>query len=287
MSVPGPKICVVTGANVGIGLETARGLLNRGATVVLACRDVEKAEAAKVELMASTKKQTVEVLMVDLADLLSIRSAADSIAQRFGRVDVLVNNAGLWATERHSTIDGFELNFGVNHLGPMAFTCALLPSLKAAAPSRVVMVSSGLHYKAQMQWADLQSEKSKFDGGAAYRQSKLANVLFANALARQLAGTGVTVNSLAPGVVATQLWRHMKPGSTPAPDRLISPAKGALCSLHVALNPSLEKVTGRYFEKQNEKPAAPQALNLQDQDRLWQVSAELLAAKGFAISVSG
>ncbi len=259
------RVCVVTGANSGIGLETARGLLSRGATVILACRDVQKGEAAKADIIATTKKDAALVMPLDLASLASVRTFAAALSAQFKTLDVLVNNAGLWVTQRQQTTDGLELTWGVNHLGPMALTLALVPLLKASPQGRVVTVSSGLHVQGSIRWADVELKQGGFDGGTAYRQSKLANVMFSNALARRLEGSAVTSNALAPGLVATQLFRHMG-ASGPNPSRMQSALRGASCSLYVATTPSLASVTGRYFERQQEIPCTPTALNIKTQD---------------------
>ena len=272
------KICIVTGSNTGIGKETARGLAQQGATVILACRDVAKATAARDDIAATTGRSDVEVEALDLASTASIRAFAARFKEKHKRLDVLVNNAGVWLTSRTTTAEGFESTFGVNHLGTFLLTQELLPLLKSSAPSRVVVLSSKLHYNGKMVWDDLQYERRKFSGPAAYNQSKLANVLFTKALARRLEGTGVTVNAVHPGVVATELARdypkllvkifHLF---------LLSPEQGAACSLHVATAGELSKVSGEYFEKSKIKLAAKPARDEAEQERLWKLSETLLS----------
>lgn len=272
------KICIVTGSNTGIGKETARGLAQRGATVVMACRDVAKAEAARDDIARSTGRKDVTVLALDLGSKESIRAFAERFRASHDRLDVLVNNAGLWPTSRRTTKDGLEMTFGVNHVGTHLLTRELLPLLRKSAPSRVVVLSSKLHHRGKMVWDDLQFEERKYDGSVAYNQSKLANVLFTRALARRLAGTGVTVNAVHPGVVATELIRdyprllvklfHLF---------LLTPEKGAACSLHVATAPELAGVTGEYFEKSKIKLAAKDALDEAAQERLWELTEKLAA----------
>jgi NAD(P)-dependent dehydrogenase (short-subunit alcohol dehydrogenase family) len=271
------KVVVVTGANTGIGKETARGLAERGATVVLACRDLAKAEDARADIAKTTGRTDVAVMALDLGDLAQIKSFARDFRERFGRLDVLVNNAGLTVRKRGTTRDGLESTFGVNHVGPALLTLELVDLLKKSAPSRVVMVSSGLHYRGKMAWDDLQYERRSFDGLAAYNQSKLANVLFTKALARRLAGTGVTVNALHPGVVATELTRAY-PRLVTAVFHLftLTPAQGAECSVHVAAAPELEKVTGEYFEKSRAKPASREARDEAAQEKLWALTEALI-----------
>jgi NAD(P)-dependent dehydrogenase (short-subunit alcohol dehydrogenase family) len=271
------KVCIVTGSNTGIGKETARGLAQRGATVVLACRDVEKAAAARDDIAGSTGRSDVEVEALDLGSTASIRAFAARFKAKHDRLDVLVNNAGLWLTARTTTKDGFESTFGVNHLGTFLLTQELLPLLKASASSRVVVLTSALHYRGKMGWDDLQYERRRFSGPAAYNQSKLANVLFTIALAKRLEGTGVTVNAVHPGVVATELSRdYPKLLSKIFNFFLITPEQGAACSLHVATAPELSKVTGEYFEKSRIKLSAAAARDEAAQERLWKLSETLV-----------
>ena len=271
------KVCIVTGSNTGIGKETARGLAQRGATVVLACRDVEKASAARDEIAKSTGRSDVTVEALDLGSVASIRAFAARFKEKHTRLDVLVNNAGLWLMAPATTKEGFESTFGVNHLGTFLLTQELLPLLKASAPSRVVVLSSKLHYQGKMVWDDLQFERRKFSGTSAYNQSKLANVLFTKALARRLEGTGVTVNAVHPGVVATELSRAFpKVLAKIFNFFLITPEQGAACSLHVATAPELSKVTGEYFEKSRIKLASKAARDEAAQERLWALSESLL-----------
>jgi NAD(P)-dependent dehydrogenase (short-subunit alcohol dehydrogenase family) len=274
------KVCIVTGSNTGIGKETARGLAQQGATVVMAVRDLTKGEAARAEIAASTGRSDVALMKLDLGDLASVRAFAREFQEKYPRLDILVNNAGVWTTSRSTTKDGFETTFGTNHLGTFLLTNELLPVLKKSAPARVVVLSSALHYQGKMLWDDLQHERVSFSGPTAYNQSKLANVLFANALARRVEKDGITVNSVHPGVVATELARgypkflvkifHLF---------LLTPAQGAQCSLHVATSEECGKVTGKYFEKSRQKTAAKSALDESAQERLWKVSEELIAAR--------
>ncbi len=271
------KICIVTGANTGIGKETARALARQGATVVLACRDVVKGEAAKQDIAATTSNANLVLLPLDLGDSASIRAFARLVGERYGKVDLLVNNAGVTARRRSVTKDGFETTFGVNHLGTARLTLELLDLLKKADHARIVVVSSGLHYQGKMGWDDLQFTKRKYDGITAYNQSKLANVLFTKALARRLEGTGVTVNAIHPGVVATELTRDY-PRFLIAIMQLflLSPEKGAACSVFVATSPELAGVTGEYFEKSRSKMASREARDVEAQERLWKLTEDLL-----------
>ncbi len=277
------RICLITGANTGIGKETAKGLALLGARVVLACRDMEKAAVAKREIEAEARQDAVETARLDLADLRQVRSFAREFTAGRDRLDVLVNNAGIWKRRRETTKDGLEAVLAVNHLAPALLTLELLPLLKAGAPSRVVFVSSDSHYSGRMNWADLQFERGGY-GPAAYRQSKLANVLFAKALARRLEGSRVTVNALHPGVVATEIGRDYPRWllALAKPFRM-TPNEGARCSVYAACDPSLEKETGAYFRKSKLVPASPLAENREAQEKLWAMSLDMLRQAGISL----
>ncbi len=274
------KVCIVTGSNSGIGKETARGLAQRGFHVVLACRDVGKAEAARKDISATTGQRAVEVMPLDLASQSSIRNFAASFAASHDRLDVLVNNAGVWMTSRGTTKDGLETTFGVNHVGTALLTQELLPLLRRSAPARIVVLSSALHYRGVMGWDDLQFERRKYGTTAAYNQSKLANVLFTKALARRLAGSGVTVNAVHPGLVLTELFRDYPRLMVKLMSPFMkTPEQGAACSLHVATAPELDGVSGEYFENSKTRPPARAARDEAAQDRLWTLTEALTARR--------
>lgn len=272
MSMAG-KVCIVTGANVGIGKATAEGLARKGATIVLACRNLDKGQAALDEIQRATKSTALHVMALDLASQASIRAFARAVEERFDRLDVLVNNAGLITRRRQLTADGLEAQLGVNHLGPFLLTRLLLPLLERSAPSRVVVVSSGAHWRGRIAWDDLQATRG-YAFRQVYAQSKLANLLFVRALARRT--KGVTVNGLHPGVIATEIARDM-----PLPVRFAwrclfkSPEEGALTPLHLATSPQLDGVTGKYFEECRQVRPAPAALDDAAAERLWTISEEL------------
>ena len=199
------RLALVTGANSGLGLETARALAARGARVLLACRDPERGEQAR-QALAPIASAGIEVLAMDLADLASVARAAEQVATDHGQLDLLINNAGVMAPPRQLSRQGYELQFAVNHLGHFALTQALLPLLKARAGARVVHVSSGAHYFGRITFNDLQGER-RYDAWAAYAQSKLANVMTALELQQQLEASGSAVLSVAahPGLARTNL----------------------------------------------------------------------------------
>lgn len=273
------KVAIVTGANTGLGLETARGLLAQGAHVVLACRDLVKAEAARAELVASTGRDEATVLRLDLASRARIEGFVASFEERFGRLDVLVDNAGVWHRTRRKTADGFEATFGVNHLGTFLVTHLLRPMLERSAPARVVVLTSSLYAGAgagaELDWGDLEFKRRPYQGAAAYAQSKRLNLLFTLALARRLEGRGVTANAVHPGVVATELTREAPRRGSP-PRGQLTAAQGAASVLALASSPTLAGVTGRYFELSAEVSPALSAVERSAQERLWALSLELL-----------
>ncbi|KAK7507085.1 hypothetical protein BaRGS_00001936, partial [Batillaria attramentaria] len=277
--IPG-KTVIVTGANTGIGKETAKELARRGGRVILACRDLERAEKARAEIVLETANRNVVVKLLDLASMGSIRAFAKDINATEPHVDILINNAGIMRCPKMLTEDGFEMQLGVNHLGHFLLTMLLLDKIKASAPSRIVNVSSLAHVRGQINFDDLNTAKS-YDPGVAYAQSKLANVLFTRELAKKLDGTGVTVNALHPGVVKTELGRHMnifKSSISRAVFAPISwvllktPVQGAQTTLYCALATELDGVTGKYFSDCKEKEVAEQAKDDEAAKRLWAIS---------------
>lgn len=266
------KVCLVTGANAGIGFHTALALSRQGARVVLACRDRAKGESALADIRRLSGSAEAELLPLDLASFASVRAAALEFHRRHDRLHVLVNNAGLYRRQRQSTADGFELTFQSNHLGHFLLTHLLLDLLKASAPARIVNVSSNAHRSGMMRWDDLQAEKS-YDGMAVYAQSKLANILFTYELARRLKGTRVTANCLHPGVIASEFFRDM-PWLVRGPLSLVltSPEKGARPSIRAASDPGLDSVTGKYFYKSVEGDSIPESHDAAAALRLWDLS---------------
>jgi NAD(P)-dependent dehydrogenase (short-subunit alcohol dehydrogenase family) len=289
MSMQG-KVVVVTGSNVGIGLETAVGVAALQATTVLACRNQAKAEAAAKEVTRRTWNDDVHVVALDLADLASVRKAAEDILSRWDRLDVLVNNAGGTWTRHQLTAQGFEYTFGVNHLGHFYLTNLLLPRLEADSPSRVVSVSSMGHHFARggMRFDDLQSEHH-YDGMDAYCRSKLANVLFVRGLARREAA-GVTANAAHPGWVRSSFamdgdttgiigfgMHLMRPFQ-------ISPRRGARTSIYLATSPEVAEETGMYWVRSKPGRMSQPAREDAAAERLWDESEQLLASAGFGLS---
>lgn len=277
------RICLVTGANTGIGLETARSLARLGATVVMTARDVDKGRAAVEEVRRTSDNDDVELLELDLASTASIRRAAASFLDRHDALHVLVNNAGLVLSERRTTEDGFEATFGVNHLGHFLLTWLLLDRLKASAPARVVNVASDVHRASMgLDFDDLQREKRRYIGLAAYNDSKLANVLFTRELARRLDASGVVVHAVHPGAVKsgfsrdgdTQGW--FKAVMDLGRPFMITPQQGARTTVHVAVSDDAGQTTGEYWYRRKRRTPSRHARDDAAARRLWEASVALL-----------
>ncbi|XP_038071167.1 retinol dehydrogenase 13-like [Patiria miniata] len=279
------KTVVITGANTGIGKETAKDLARRGARVILACRDLPKAEAAAADIRKVTGNKKVTVRKLDLASMASVRECAKKIKAEVTRLDIIINNAGIMFCPEWKTEDGFEMQFGVNHLGHFLLTNLLLDLIKSSAPARIVNVSSMAHAFNKMCWDDLHM-REKYDTMAAYAQSKLANVLFTKELAKRLMGSGVTVYALSPGSVKTELIRHMH-GALSLPFRVLfgvislkflqkTAEQGAQTTIQCAVAEELRDTTGIYFSDCVPKTPSREALDEESARRLWEISAELV-----------
>jgi NAD(P)-dependent dehydrogenase (short-subunit alcohol dehydrogenase family) len=275
------RVCIVTGANRGIGRATAEGLARLGASTVLVCRRREDGERVSRDL-ASSGWPAPDVVAADLSSLESIRAAASEIQSRYPQVHVLINNAGIIPRSREVTIDGLEMQFAVNHLAYFLLTNLLLPQLRAGAPSRIVNVSSGAHAHVKLDFTDLQSERG-YRPQEVYSRTKLANLLFTYELARRLDGTGVTANSLTPGVVATRMLADYMgaPRTGRAVDSTFgaSPAKGAETSIYLAASPDVEGVTGKYFADRKPAVSSRESHDEAAARRLWEISERLTGGR--------
>jgi NAD(P)-dependent dehydrogenase (short-subunit alcohol dehydrogenase family) len=271
------RTCVVTGASRGIGRATAVGLARLGAGLVLVCRRQEDGNAAVADVTAGGAS-SADVVVADLSSQASIRAAAADIVARHPRLHVLVNNAGVIPRSREVTVDGLEMQFAVNHLAYFLLTNLLLEPLKRGAPSRIVVVSSGSHQGGRIDFDALQSER-RYQPIRVYSMTKLANLLFTYELARRLDGTGVTVNAVHPGVIATRLLADYLDlpvvGGTIAKAFGAKPERGADTSIYVAASPEVAGVSGAYFVGRHEARSSPASYDQAAARRLWQVSAEL------------
>ncbi len=272
------RICMVTGANSGIGKATAAGLAEMGATVILVCRNREKGEAALSETKEKSGNNSLDLMLADMSSMQSVRQLASEFRRKYDRLHVLVNNAGLFMIRRKTTGDGLETTFEVDYLSHFLLTGLLIDLLKAGAPSRLVEVSSIAHYNGHIDFDDLQGEKG-YGGWKAYSQAKLAQVLFTYELARRLKGTGVTANCLHPGAVATNIWSKPlgRAGFIAKITRLfmMGPEGGAETPIYLASSPDVEGVSGKYFTKKKEKESSKESNDEQVARRLWRVSEEL------------
>lgn len=279
------QVHLVTGATSGIGRAAAVALAGRGATVLLVGRDRARGEATVADIRRTHPGAGVELLLADLSSQASIRALAAEIRARHARLDVLINNAAVVPAARRLTVDGIEETFAVNHLAPFLLTGLLREPLCAAAgregSARVVNVASEAHRMVPgLEWDNLQGER-RFRGFRAYAFSKLANVLFNRELARRLAGTGVTANSLHPGIVRTGVWREARGvlGLLVGLGRpfMVSSERGAAPVIHLATAPEVASRSGAYFDRRREVSAAPAALDDAAAIRLWELSEELVA----------
>jgi retinol dehydrogenase-12 len=275
------KSCLVTGGTAGIGFVTARELVRGGASVTIVGRDLARGEAAVAAIRAATGSDAIDFVATDLSDQSQLRAFAQAFRERRPKLDVLVNNAGGLFGRRELSGDGIEMTFALNHLNYFLLSRLLLPSLLAAAPSRIVNVASEAHRGVTLDFDDLQGEM-RYNSLLAYKRSKLANLMFTYELSRHLAGRGVTVNALHPGFVGTDigvryafvpgpLWWLMKLAA-------VSPEKGAATTIYLASAPEVAEISGQYFV--DSRPARSSAAS-QDREaaqRLWDVSANLTNA---------
>jgi NAD(P)-dependent dehydrogenase (short-subunit alcohol dehydrogenase family) len=278
------KLVLITGGNAGIGKETAVGLARKGAHVLFTSRDAARGSHALAEIKRRGGSETVEVMALDLASLASVREFASAFLDRYDRLDVLIDNAGVVLGSRTVTEDGYETTFQVNHLGHFLLTELLRDRLVASAPSRIIVVSSDAHKSASegLDFDDLQNER-KYSSFRVYGKTKLANILFTRELARRLEGTGVTVNSVHPGFVASRFGRD---GDTGLLGRITMPLmrpfalnaeKGAQTSIYLASDPAVEGITGAYWVKCAPVTPSDAAQDAAAARKLWDASEQLVS----------
>ena len=272
------KVGLVTGATAGIGFATALGLAQQGATVIGVGRNRDKCQIVAAHIRQQTGNTAVEFMQADLSSQAEVRRFAEEFKRSHPRLDVLVNNVGAFFMSRRLSVDGIELTWALNYLGVCLLTELLLDTLKASAPSRVVNVSSAMHSGAQLNFDDLQGER-KYSGMKAYGQSKLALLMFTYDLARRLAGTGVTVNALHPGFVASDMYRSsggfIKLLGPVINLMAVSPEVGAETSIFVATFPEVEGVTGKYFVKKQAVASSSVSHDMTATERLMAITKEM------------
>lgn len=271
------KIAIVTGANSGMGMATARALLKEGATVIMLCRNEKRGKEAYNELVKDGNSRTY-LILCDLGDYESVRAFARQVREQFGRVDVLVNNAGFISLDRQETKEGLERQFGINHIGHFLLTTELLDLMGEGA--RIVNVASGAHKVGKIHFDDVNLHKG-FNVIKAYGQSKLANILFTRELARRVADRGITVNCCHPGAVATNMGVDRETGFGKKVTRLLkpfflTPEEGARTTVFLATDESVKNVTGEYFYKRKIAKSSKRSKDVELAKKLYEFSEELV-----------
>ncbi|GHO68295.1 short-chain dehydrogenase [Ktedonobacter sp. SOSP1-52] len=280
------KVCLVTGSSSGIGKVTARELARMGATVVMVCRNRVKGEGAQAEIKEASGNAQVDLIVADLSELSQVRRVADEFKQHYTQLHVLINNAGGINSEHKITADGLEYTFTTNYLAPFLLTHLLLDVLKASAPARIVNVSSLAHTQGKIDFADLQGTQ-RYSSGKAYGQSKLAQIYFTYELASQLEGTGVTVNALHPGIIASNFNDGFK-GIAHVIGGVIyffvgrNVEKGAQTTLYLATSPEIERVSGKYFSDCKQTSSSKLSYDVIIRQRLWNITEELIRQNTFS-----
>jgi NAD(P)-dependent dehydrogenase (short-subunit alcohol dehydrogenase family) len=270
------KICIVTGANSGIGKATAIGLAKLNATVIMLCRDKERGEKAREEIIKETGSKNIDLLLCDLSSQEQIWNFVDEFKKKYQYLHVLINNAGIMLKRRKLSVDGFEMNFSIHLIAPFILTNLLVDILKKSAPSRIINVTSAAHKRAKINFEDLQIENKKYRLFSVYGVSKLAEMLFTYELSRRLEGTGITVNAVHPGVVNTNLGRDQSKFSQWFAKAFFkSPEKGAETSIYLASSSEVEGITGKYFINKEPRQSSEESYNEEDAERLWKITAEM------------
>lgn len=274
------KSILITGANSGMGKALSLKFASEGYKVIMLCRDSSRGNQALQEVIEKTKNHDTELLLCDLASLDSIRKATTGFLTHHQKLDILVNNAGVILPGYHLTQDGFELQFGVNHLGHFLLTALLFPSLKKCAPSRIINVASGAHHVGKIHFDDIHL-KQNFSFVRAYAQSKLANILFTYELSERAKGSQVTVNCLHPGAVATEMGIDRKTGFGRSITQFLkpfflSPEAGADTTYFLSTAQEVAGITGKYFYRRKEKKSSPLSYDQETAKKLWDLSEKLV-----------
>jgi NAD(P)-dependent dehydrogenase (short-subunit alcohol dehydrogenase family) len=284
------RTALITGASAGIGLEASVAIARMGAEVVMVARDRQRGEAALAEVKRRSGSEAVSLLLCDLGSLASVRQLAAAFRAAHPRLHILVNNAGGVSNERRETVDGIEQTFAVNHLGPFLLTNLLLDIIEKSTPARIVNVASTGHYRATLDFDDLGYAKGGYWIMRAYSRSKLANVIFTRDLAGRLRGKSVTVTSLHPGAVATNIWTGSPPWAKPllsiAKLFMVSPEEGGARIVYLATSPEVEGKTGGYYENDVERAPARLAQDDAVAKRLWDESARLTGLTTSPVSLA-
>ncbi|MFT7269336.1 MAG: NAD(P)-dependent dehydrogenase (short-subunit alcohol dehydrogenase family) [Roseivirga sp.] len=276
------KICLITGANAGIGYAISLGLAKMGANVVMVCRDKSRGKIALAELKEKSNNSSISLYIADLSSQSSIRQLVTDFKKDFGQLDILINNAGVITSIRTLTTDGLETQFALNHLAPFLLTELLLDSLKSSDSARIINISSNAHQIANINFDDLQSEQ-EYKPKEVYQRTKLCNILFTYELARQLEGTHITANCVHPGVITTKLLQAYNGGNGGFGfiSKLLygTPQKGAETPLYLASSSEVEGISGKYFANKKIAQSSNYANDLSVAKRLWQISKSLTKHK--------
>ncbi len=274
------KTVLITGADGGIGSETTKGIARKGATIVMACLDLNDAKPVYEDIKRESGNENIEMMHIDLASINSIRAFATQFSQKYQQLNVLINNAGVFCWNREETEEGFEKTMGVNYLGHFLLTNLLLPVLTQTPGARIFNVSSNAYFRGKIDLNDLHLKK-KYKGVNAYNSSKLAVVLFTQEMAERLKETDVTVNALHPGHAATNIW-NMWPGKWYQAllfkilKMLMKPTvEAAQNSIYLASSDEVKGITGKYFDNKKTKDVSPNAKDVQLQKGLWELSEKL------------
>jgi len=284
------KNCIVTGGNAGIGFETALALAGFGANVIIVCRNQIKANAAVESIKTKSQNNNVDYILADLSSQKSVKDAAKYILREFDKIDVLVNNAGVWFSKLELTEDDVERQFAVNHLAYFLLTHELLGALHNSDDARIICVGSDSHFHGKIHFEDLSLGK-KYNGLRAYAQSKSANALFVYELDRHLKARGIqyiSINCVQPGLVKTDIglkhsislhgivWRIRRMGG-------VSPAQGAATSIYLANSDEAKGQSGKYWDKCKAKPSSKKSYNTEDAQKLWDISKSLCGIEDYFI----
>ncbi len=273
------RVVMITGANSGIGKETAIQLAKIGASIIMVCRNKTRGESALKEIKETANSNKVDLFFADLTDQRSIREMVDNFKKKYDKLHVLINNAGIISRSRSTNSDGYELTFATNYLGHFLLTYLLIDLLKSSAPSRIINVSSLMHRFAKPDFEDIHME-NEYNAFRAYGNSKLYNILFTYELARRLESTGVTVNALHPGAVRSNFGRNNRGSLSKIVFSILRPFyisvnEGARTSIYLASSPEVKDITGKYFVKSKPKKSSKISYDPKLQSKLWRIGEEL------------